>query len=211
MKTPPAKRPKQETASVRTEAHERWRQIMEAATRLFRAKGFASTSVQEISDAVGLLKGSLYYYISSKEDLLFQILNGLHKDGEDIIASIKFGSADPLRELHFYLKNAAVFAAMNADRLAIFLRDFQYVPAERQREIISEREMYSKAVRALVAEAKEKGLTNPDLDVSLAATLIMSAVSSTHEWLRPKGRKSLSQAAEQIADMLTNSIRANRG
>lgn len=199
---------KQDAATVRGEAQERWQQILAAATQLFRNKGFASTSIQEISDAVGLLKGSLYYYISSKEDLLFEILNGLHTDGEEIIASIKYGSPDPLRELHLYVRNAAIYAATNADRLAIFLHDFHYVPAERQREIISEREMYANAVRGLVEEAKEKGLTRPDLDVGIASTLITSAVSGTHEWLRPDGARPLYQAAEEIAELLTNTIRA---
>jgi AcrR family transcriptional regulator len=193
--------------TVRGDAQERWPQILEAATHLFRTKGFASTSMQEISDAVGLLKGSLYYYISSKENLLFEILNGLHKDGEELIASIKFGSADPLRELHLYFKGAIIFAALNADRLAIFLRDFHYIPAERQREIISEREMYANAVHKLVTEAKAKGLTSPHLDVSIASTLIVGAVSSTHEWLRKDAPRPLYQAAEEIARMLVNTLR----
>lgn len=180
---------------------------MEEATALFRERGFASTSMQDISDAVGLLKGSLYYYIQSKEELLFRILSGLHTDGEEIIASIQFDSPDPLRELNIYLKSAAIFAATNADRLAIFLRDFHNIAEDKQREIIRERAMYSEAVRALVAEAKVKGLTPPDLDVALAATLISSAVASTHEWFRPGGARPLQQAAGEIATLLTNSIR----
>lgn len=200
----------QDTPSKRTEAHERWQQIVEAATQLFRQKGFASTSMQDVSDAVGLLKGSLYYYIDSKEDLLFRILRGLHVDGEDIVASVDFDSKNPLEELHKYLKQATTFAALNSDRLAIFLRDFHYVPAERQREIISEREMYSRTVRNLVASCKAAGLTDPDLDVSLASTLISGAVSSTHEWFKPNGRRPIEDAAEDIATMLTNSIRPGK-
>jgi AcrR family transcriptional regulator len=163
--------------------------------------------MQDIADAVGILKGSLYYYIDTKEDLLFQILNGLHKDGEEIVALIKFGSADPLQQLRVYLKRAAIFAASNYDRLVIFHRDFQHVPANRQHEIISERELYANSVKALVKEAKAKGMTSPTLDVSLAAKLISGAVSSTHEWFRPDGRRPLEEAANEISELLTNTIR----
>ncbi len=202
-----SRRAKAETQTLRTDAAERWEQITRVATDLFRRKGFSSTSMQDISDAVGLLKGSLYYYIDSKEDLLFEILRDLHKDGERIIAQVQFDSGDPLGQLRIYLKRAAIFGALNADRLAIFLRDFHYVPAARQGEIISERKMYQKTVSALVTEAKDLGLTPQHLDVSLAATLISGAVAGVHEWLHPDGPRPLDQAAEDIAEVLTNSIR----
>lgn len=202
-----SRRAKPEPQSMRADAAERWQQITRVATDLFRRKGFSSTSMQDISDAVGLLKGSLYYYIDSKEDLLFEILRDLHKDGERIIAQVQFDSGDPLTELRTYLKQCAIFGSINAPRLAIFLRDFHYVPAERQSEIISERKMYQRTVSSLVTEAKELGLTPPNLDISLAATLISGAVAGVHEWLHPDGPRPLDQAAEDIAEVLTNSIR----
>jgi AcrR family transcriptional regulator len=211
VKGRPRKTPKVEQGKLpaRAEANERWAQISEATTKLFRRKGFTSTTMQDVADAIGILKGSLYYYFKSKEDLLFKILIGLHKDGEEIVASVQFNSADPLQQLRTYLKRTTIFAAKNADRLSIFLADFHYVPAERQREIISERDLYANTVRSLVAEAKRKGLTQPDLDVGLASKLISGAVSSTHVWLRPDGPRPLEEVAEEIADMLTNTIRAS--
>jgi AcrR family transcriptional regulator len=206
-KTRRARRPKKSGSSNRTDAAERWQLIAKAATDLFKRKGFASTTMQDVSDAVGLLKGSLYYYIESKEDLLFKILQGLHKDGDTIIASVNFNSEDPLEQLHLYIWRASMYAANNADRLAIFLRDFHNVPKSKQREIISEREMYANTVLTLVEEAKEKGLTRPDLDVALAAKLISSAISSTHEWFRPNGRRPIEEAGYEIAELLTNTIR----
>ena len=191
----------------RADAQERWRQIAEAATQLFRRKGFASTSINDISEAVGLLKGSLYYYIESKEDLLFKILRGLHADGEDIVAAVDFDSSEPLNELETYIKSAAMFAARNSDRLAIFIRDFHYVSEDRRREIISEREMYANTVRRLIIKAKDCGLTDRTLDVSLASTLIAGAVSSTHQWLNVNGPRPVDEAAAEIAAMLTNALR----
>ena len=47
----------------------RQQEVIEAAARVFHEKGYESTSIQDIAEAVGILKGSLYYYIRSKEDL----------------------------------------------------------------------------------------------------------------------------------------------
>ena len=58
----------------------RQQEILEAAARVFHEKGYESTSIQDIADSVGILKGSLYYYITSKEDLLFEIIQGVHEE-----------------------------------------------------------------------------------------------------------------------------------
>jgi AcrR family transcriptional regulator len=191
---------------ARADSKQRWKQILELSSHLFYQKGFVSTSMQDVSDAVGLLKGSLYHYIHSKEDLLFEVLKDLHVDGEEIIASVQFDSDDPVNQLRQYLKKAAIFAGNNAERLVIFFRDFDKVPPNRRNEIISEREMYTQTVARLIAEAKAKGLTALTVDVRLASKLISGAISSTHEWLRPHGRRPLEDAADEIANLLVEGI-----
>jgi AcrR family transcriptional regulator len=190
----------------RQDSQERWQQILEVSTDLFRRKGFVGTSMQDVSDAVGLLKGSLYYYIRSKEDLLFEILKGLHNDGQEIVDSVEFNSADPLGQLRLYLKRCAMFSGNNADRLVIFQRDFENIPEDRRKEIISDREMYALTVRRLISEAKTKKIVSAELDVSLAAKLISSAITSTHEWLHPNGRRPLDDASEEVAKLLTGGL-----
>lgn len=185
---------------------ERWIQILDVSTELFRTKGFAGTSMRDISEAVGLLKGSLYYYIEAKEDLLFNILKGLHDDGETIIEEVQFGSDDPISELRNYVTKAVIFAGRNAKRLAIFLRDFQCVPADKRSQIISEREMYVRTAEKLIEEAQQAGLSPESRDVHTAAILLMGAVSSTHEWLQPEGPRDIAQVAAEVADQLINGI-----
>ena len=66
--------------------------VLEAAVRVFHKKGYASSSIQDIADEVGVLKGSLYHYIDSKEDLLISIFDNRtsspsRSDGGDPVAS----------------------------------------------------------------------------------------------------------------------------
>ena len=199
-------KPDARTVAARIDSQERWQQILEVSSDLFLKSGYAGTSMNDISQAVGLLKGSLYYYIQSKEDLLFAILKGLHDDGEEIVASVKFDSGDPIGQLQLYLQKAAVFAGRNAKRLSIFLRDFENVPVARRSEIISEREMYVQTANRLIDEAVDLGLIAPALDPPMAAKLIMGAISSTHEWLRPDGEMPIEDLAGQIAHVLTEGL-----
>lgn len=54
-------------------ADNRLPQVLDAAARLFRAKGYASTSMRDIAAACGMLPGSLYYHFPSKEALLVAV------------------------------------------------------------------------------------------------------------------------------------------
>src|SRR5579871_5483796 len=59
-------------------------EVVSAAADIFYERGYASATVQDVADALGLLKGSLYYYIESKEDLLYRLMGEIH-DGVDVL------------------------------------------------------------------------------------------------------------------------------
>ncbi len=57
------------------EHDERRNEILDAASRLFVAKGYARSTVNDILDAVGIAKGTFYYYFKSKEEVLDGIID----------------------------------------------------------------------------------------------------------------------------------------
>lgn len=71
------------------EAEERREEILDAAEKLFAAKGFDNTSTGDILDAVGIARGTLYYHFKSKEDILDgvigRITNRLMQDAGEIV------------------------------------------------------------------------------------------------------------------------------
>jgi len=188
-------------------SQERWQQILEVATRLFKQNGFAGTSMQIVSDEVGLLKGSLYYYVSSKEELLFEVLRDLHLGGVQIIEDIIFDSPDPLAQLTDYLRRLTIYAGEHRDRLRIFLRDFHFVPAAHQEKIIAERDMYEVAAFRLIEEGKAAGLIDASVNSKVAAFSSLGATSVTHEWYRPDGPVPLESIGEQVAATIVSGLR----
>lgn len=191
-------------------SQERWRQILEVATRLFKQNGFAATSMQDVSDEVGLLKGSLYYYVRSKEELLFEVLRDLHEGGVEIIDNVKFGSDDPLGELREYLRRLTIYAGDHRARLGIYVRDFRFIPPENQKKIIAERDMYEVAAIRLIDEAKAKKLVDPSINSKVAALSILGSTAVTHEWYRPDGPVSLDTIGDQVAATIINGLSGAR-
>jgi AcrR family transcriptional regulator len=60
-------------AAATPRADNRLRIVLDAAARLFRERGYASTSMRDIATASGMLPGSLYYHFPSKEALLVAV------------------------------------------------------------------------------------------------------------------------------------------
>lgn len=53
--------------------------LIDQAIRVFRRKGYNNTKMEDIAQACGLLKGSLYHYYSSKEALMIAVIEHMHK------------------------------------------------------------------------------------------------------------------------------------
>jgi AcrR family transcriptional regulator len=80
-------RPRRGAANPRVGNSQEARMI-DVAARMFQERGYDATRLQDIADEVGLLKGSLYHYIDSKEDLLFRLLESVHVEVERILDEV---------------------------------------------------------------------------------------------------------------------------
>src|SRR5438093_6121381 len=89
----------------------RQNEVLQAAARVFHEKGYESTSIQDIAEAVGILKGSLYYYIRSKEDLLYEILQAVHEDALANIRRVDELEGDALQKLRAFVTAHFTFNA----------------------------------------------------------------------------------------------------
>ena len=209
--SPPAK-PVKDTTAAPTRQHaksqQRWDRIIAAATELFNERGFAATSMQDISKKVGLQKGSLYYYVTSKEMLLFEILRDLHHGGETLVEAINFKTSDALGELRSFLVQICIYTGKHGDRLGIFARDLHFLSQPQQREIISERSVYRTATERLIKLAMAQGQVSPSVATAVAAQSIMRVIAGTYEWYRPGGPLSIEQIAVQSAGMLVLGLAA---
>ena len=93
--------------------------IMEAALKLFAAKGFEATGIREIAEAVNLSSAALYHYIGTKDDLLFKIMSD---SLQRWIVGIKQGETYNEKELtEFQRKHAwfIAFAPADAPEIAV--------------------------------------------------------------------------------------------
>lgn len=181
----------------------REQEISDAATDIFHRRGYADTSVEDIADAVGILKGSLYHYIDTKEDLLFSILHEVH---EDVDAMLKAASEredlPPLERLLAYVHEQVSYNARNIKRIAVYYHDQNQLGAERRQLIKGRRRAHEKYVLGLIKEAQANGEIHADLDPQLLAAQVFGSVVWVYTWYRPGGAVSADTLAAFITDFL---------
>jgi TetR/AcrR family transcriptional regulator, cholesterol catabolism regulator len=184
------------------------RQILEAAAQMFHERGYADTSVQDVANAVGLLKGSLYYYIDSKEDLLFRVLEDVHAQAKQILDVVPEMDVPPLERLAAYVRGHIEFNLRNIEKVAVYYHDFAQLKPERRAEIVTTRKRYEEFVIGLIEEAQAGGEVDPGLDAHVAAYSVLGMLNWVYTWYRPGGKVSISDFADLVAEIVVGGLRS---
>jgi AcrR family transcriptional regulator len=181
--------------------------IVVAAIRLFHEKGYHATSMQDMADAVGLQKGSLYHYISSKEDLLVVIIHDAIAQYNARLTEVIAKEISVRLKLELAVRNHLVGIAENLGMLTIFLRESYALNPDQQRLISEESNRYNQMFEELYREGVAAGELRP-LDPKLATRTVLGACNWFYRWYRPGGTKSIDELTSFFVDLLFNGIAA---
>ncbi len=176
-------------------------EIRLAAARIFFEKGYDSTSIQDIADAVGILKGSMYYYIDTKEDLLFDVVKSVHEQGLRQAREWMEAPGSPLDRLRAAIEGHVESNLTNLEAVGVFFHDFASLGPRRRAEIIIDRDFYDRHLRRLVEEGQASGDLAPDLDPKLAVMALLGMMNWTYQWFRPDGDWTPREVAVHLADL----------
>jgi TetR/AcrR family transcriptional regulator, cholesterol catabolism regulator len=206
----PTNRNSEGRASSRLAPRRRRQELLDASAAVFHRKGYASASTQDIADAVGILKGSLYYYIRSKEDLLFEIIRSVHDDRLDSLDGIREVEGDALQRIRVFVEVHLIHNVRNLDRIAVFHEDFRSLTDARQEKIVRERDRYDSFLRDLIRNGQEEQLICPDVDPKLAAAMVLGMMNWIYRWYQPDGHLSVAGIASTYGDFVIGGLACDR-
>jgi AcrR family transcriptional regulator len=182
-------------------------EVLAVAADVFYDRGYVSASVQAIADALGILKGSLYYYIDSKEDLLFRLLSKVYTDLDDIMTAVKaredLGS---LERLHEYVRLQVEYFAANIKQVSIYVRDRQYLSEAHQSVMTDRREAQAALVVGLIDRARAEGRISTTTRSEILSHLVFGSFIWTHWWYKPELKISGEQLAIDSADFVIRAL-----
>jgi TetR/AcrR family transcriptional repressor of nem operon len=138
-------------------------EILDHAARLFRLRGHAGTSIDDIMLAAGLTRGAFYAHFKSKDELFAQAVGA----GHGLLRGLRAG--DPGEVLKAYLDKAGLAATAQACSLAA-------LPGEVARAPLGARLAYANVLYSAIGELARRKSRKLDADATVAAILAVGAV-----------------------------------
>src|ERR1700754_1487792 len=142
----------------------REQEVLDAAAGVFHTRGYSDATVQDVANELGILKGSLYYYIKTKEDLLFRLIEQVHDEVDELLTQIASDTEGqpPLDRLHEYVRRQTLHTVSDHARLSVYYHDIAHRSPERPRAGLTRREPHEAFVTGLIREAQTAGVAKTE-------------------------------------------------
>lgn len=191
--------------------HDRRTEIVRAAVALFREKGFRRTSLAGIAEAVGTERASLYYYFSSKEEVLNEAVTPIVLRNTVIAEEIRDSAEAAPEKLRRLMVGLLRSYAENYPLLYMYLEEnLSYVTENRQAwaaEMRAVNRRYVAAIEQIIQEGIAAGSLRPIGDPRILANGLMGLVSWTHRWFNPtQSPIEAGTIGEAYADLLVGGL-----
>lgn len=186
-------------------AEARREEILRAATKILRDKGYHGTSMQDIADAVGMYKGSLYQHIDNKEDVAYEIiLEGL-KNTVDVLEQSCATASTFSEKLRLAVEHNIRYTALNRDVLAVMLENTKHLSKERREPIVEQQHRYEKNFIDILEGGIKAGEFR-QVDTKVVAFAIIGMCNWVYRWYSSEGKLSADQLAQIHCDFILKAL-----
>jgi len=175
--------------------------IIAAAARVFRTKGYHAATVQDIADEVGILKGSLYHHVKSKEELLYLIVQEPIASIYERVAKIAAGdlaAGEKLRQV--ILAHLEAFDR-HYPHLFVYLREREEMKRRFRERFKLSPKQYERCWQQILREGVKSGEFRPDLDVPVVSYGLLGMLNWLYKWYDPRGRLGVREVAGQLSTL----------
>lgn len=188
----------------------RTRDIVDRAAELFDKRGYDRVSMEDIADAVGLAKPTLYHYVSSKDEILVLI-------HQEFMSQI-FAKAEARQNRGMTAREELIDAMADVldlmrtlrGHVRIFFERHRDLPPKDRKSIAEQRSRYTAIIRAIIVRGVAEGEFR-DVDAPLVTLALFGMCNWAYQWYQPNGPLTPRQIAEQFGGYLLEGISANRG
>ncbi|MBX3492681.1 MAG: TetR family transcriptional regulator [Parvibaculum sp.] len=185
------------------------RALLKTSARFFKQNGFHETTLDDLARELGIGKGTLYHYIKSKNDILYEVQSIAIKEIETAIES---ALANPGTALDRIRKLLHDYASILADDFGACLvtNGVHALEARNRDEILSAQLRLTEALRQLVAEGIEDSSIVP-CDPLVACAALSGAIMNLAYWYDPGRHEPLSEVVDGMIRILFDGLASRPG
>jgi AcrR family transcriptional regulator len=181
-------------------------EILRAAARTFRRRGYAAAGMRDIAAEADLSPGNLYHYFEGKVEILYFCQDRWLDHMLDVVRSTGTDGGTSSQALRRVLVSHVRYLLDEVEGSAAHL-EVEALPRELRDRIVRKRDRYERGIRRLISA----GVRNGELvasDPKLITRAILGALNWTARWFRPEGPASPAVVASELADYLLRGLQA---
>ncbi len=191
-------------AERRLEREQKREAVLLAAVRMFNARGFHATSLDDVAACLGVSKPTIYHYLGNKDQVLLECVTRGVEQLREAADTARATPGTGLDRLRSFLTRYGEINMDDFGRCVIRTADEMLSVASRTRFRALKREI-DQALRRLIAEGVADGSIVAD-DVRLTAFTLAGALNWPAHWQHPDGDQSAGEIAARMVDILTRGL-----
>ncbi|MFI5607311.1 TetR/AcrR family transcriptional regulator [Amycolatopsis sp. NPDC051903] len=187
---------------------ERRQEIVTTAAELFDRSGYANATVDDLAQAVGIAKPTLYHYFGSKEEILASI----HEEFIDLLLGRhrrrQQAQLPPEQQLLEVMTDVLELMETHRGHVRVFFEHHRELPAAERDSIRHKRDEYEAQVAELIERGSADGSFRA-VDPRLGALAVFGMCNWAYQWYRSDGSLEPRQIAYQFWDMFLRGIKSS--
>lgn len=180
--------------------------VVQAAGRLFAQRGYHGTSMRDLGRELGLNGSSLYSHISSKEDLLVDVVQRAADLFEASAAQALSTAGTERDRLRALVAGHVDVLLDHVDEARTFLNEARALDESYRGRVLAARDNYERTFRQVLETGAEQGEFRADIDPIVTGILLLSVLNSIDRWYRPDGPLDRDALVEAILDFALDGI-----
>jgi TetR/AcrR family transcriptional regulator, cholesterol catabolism regulator len=176
---------------------EKLQQILKISARIFAEKGFHHTSVREIARATKMSLSGLYYYFTTKEELLYLIQERCFVTLLERWEQAADSELDVRVRIRAFAENHLGFFLHNMPEMKVMAHEDESLTGDFQDKILVLKRRYVKVIMDLIGELSGQD-SDKFVDLRVATFALFGMMNWIHTWYQPKRDLEFPQLIEQM-------------
>ncbi|MBP94050.1 MAG: TetR family transcriptional regulator [Flavobacteriaceae bacterium] len=179
-------------------------EIIKTAAKLFKEKGYSAVTMRDIATAMGIKAASLYNHISSKQEILKDIIISLAEAFTEGMQQIKSSHISTIQKVQAVIKLHVDITAKNTYGMASLNNDWMHLEGERG-YYLALRNGYEADFRSILDEGmRQNEICNGNVEIILFS--ILSTLRSLYLWIPKKEDVSPQELSDNLSSILISGI-----
>lgn len=171
--------------------------VLKTSAAIFAEKGYHSTSIRDIARATGMSLSGLYYYFSSKEELLFLIQDYCFSTVLDECRRLLVGVDDPVRRLKLLIENHLNYFVNNMNEMKVLSHEANSIAGDLFKKVNSKKRQYVDLAMGLLEEIARAHKVE-GLDVRVATFSLFGMMNWIYNWYNPRKDLDVTSLSQNI-------------